>query len=118
MSSKPGRVWAERLGLVLASLIVSLLFAEVAYRMVLGSDTAGRKLRKPSLYADPFSDDLFWLLRHHWQGKQGLARKRPSHPRINAANSPALAVYNQNLNPFLNTSRVLLLCVDDKLRQS
>ncbi len=81
MSNKTAtRVWAERLALVVASLTISLVFAEIAFRLVLASDTTqGRRLRKASLYADPFSDDLFWLLRHRWQGRQGRF-KPPSHP--------------------------------------
>ncbi len=75
-----GRALAPRLALAAASLIVSLVLAETAYRLVLASDTAtGRRLRKPTLYADPFSDDLFWLLRHHWYGDRQKFRP-PSDP--------------------------------------
>jgi hypothetical protein len=61
---------AQRGALALGSLAVSLLLAEAAWRTVLASDTPrGVRLRNPTLYADPFSDDLFWLLRHRWQGR-------------------------------------------------
>ncbi len=81
MSNKAtGKAWAQRLALVAVSLIISLVLAEVAWRQVLTGDTStGRRLRQPTLYADPFSDDLFWLLRHRWLGHRKRF-KPPSHP--------------------------------------
>ncbi len=71
---------AQRIALAAASLAISLLLAETAWRLLLASDTAtGRRLRKPTLYADPLADDLFWLLRHRWYGQRGRFRP-PSNP--------------------------------------
>ncbi len=71
---------AQRVALAAVSLAVSLALAEIAYRVLLASGTAmGQRLRKPTLYADPLSEDLFWLLRHRWYGDRGRF-KPPSHP--------------------------------------
>ncbi len=86
MSSRRPVASGRRLGLTVAkcvalsaaSLAVSLFLAEAAWRLVLASDTrTGRRLRNPAHYADPFSDDLFWLLRHRWQADRFAP---PSHP--------------------------------------
>ncbi len=82
---------AQHLALAAVSLIISLLFAELAWRLVLASDTTtGRRLRKPILYADPFSDDLFWLLRHRWKRDRPKFQP-PSHPH------PLLGWYAANI---------------------
>ncbi len=78
--SRPGlgKAVAQRVALATVSLLVSLMLAEVAFRLVLASDSAtGRRQRKPALYADPFSDDLYWLLRHRWHGDRFPP---PNHP--------------------------------------
>lgn len=77
---QPGRAIVQRLVLAVLSLVVSMVLAEIAYRLVLASDSpAGRRLRNPSLYGNPFSDDLFWLLRHRWQ-KQFFEPPKNPHP--------------------------------------
>ncbi len=75
-----GKAIAQRAALVAASVLFSLGVAECAWRLLLASDTSlGHRLRKPTLYADSLSDDLFWLLRHRWYGHKGRF-KPPQNP--------------------------------------
>ncbi len=75
------RAIMQRVALLAASLIISALLAEGLWRLVLAGDTrVGRYLRNPAFYADPFSDDLFWLLRHRWHADFGPPDK--PHPLL------------------------------------
>ncbi len=72
----------RRVALAAAAIALSLLAAEAAWRLLLASDTRlGRRQRNPALYADPFSDDLFWLLRHRWHSDRFAPPDDP-HPLL------------------------------------
>ena len=109
-----GQALAQRLVLAAVSLAVSLVLAEVAYRLVLASDTAtGRQLRKPTLYADPFSDDLFWLLRHHWYGdRQRFRPPSDPHPLLGWRVAHVGADYSHQEEPRIAGRRPVLLYGD------
>ena len=121
MSSRPGpgrrrTGWrspaAQRLALAAASLVISMLFVEAAWRLVLASDTpTGRRLRKPTLYADPFSDDLFWLLRHRWQSQHFPPPSDP-HPLLGWRVAHVDADYRHLEEPRIAGRRPVLLYGD------
>ena len=102
------------LALATVSLLISLLLAELAWRLLLSSDTkTGRRLKNPRLYADPFSDDLFWQLRYRWQGHRGHFQppKNP-HPRLGWHSARVGADYSQIDEKHVAGRRPVLLFGD------
>ena len=52
---------------ILFSLVLSCAGLEIFFRVCIYYDILN--LKNPRLYADYYSDDLFWLLRYHWEQK-------------------------------------------------
>lgn len=59
----------KHIGLAAASLVMTLVAAELGFRWLLfGSGSLGEPLRDPGLYADYFSDDAYWKLYYRFGG--------------------------------------------------
>ena len=67
-----------RVFVAVAALVVAVMTAEFALRWVLAGEGVGWRLRNPSLYADPRSDDDFWKLHRQFRKpseRDGFARR-------------------------------------------
>ena len=76
------RGWALR---VLLLLCVTLVAAEFCLRWILfgpNPPSFGANLRNPSLYADPWSDEVFWRLTQRFYGDPGPLSAERYHPLL------------------------------------
>ena len=106
------RAVIHRLALLGASLILSALLAEAGWRLLLASDTrVGRVLRNPAYYADPYSEDLFWLLRHRWKADRFRPPRNP-HPVLGWHTRHIGADYSHNDEGEIAGRRPVLLYGD------
>ncbi|MEM6794048.1 MAG: hypothetical protein AAF725_08690 [Acidobacteriota bacterium] len=103
-----------RLALLATSLLVSFLAAELAWRLVMNSETeTGQRLRNPMLYGDPFSDDFFWKLRYRWQSHVDHFRPPENpHPLLGWASAPIREDFSHALAPEAAGRRPVLLYGD------
>ena len=92
-------------------LVLALVAAEFGYRAALFSPGDRlRSLREPGLYADPFSEDLFWKLAVAWSGEY-RPPKRP-HPTLGWAEDVSLDTLRHREARNLDGRRPVLLYGD------
>ena len=73
--------WRKKLAFLSVSATLSLVGAELGLRWLLTQESElAATLRDPDRYADPLTDDDYWLLKHRWDPTYQTLRK--THPRL------------------------------------
>ena len=96
--------------LALASFAIVAFMVEIGIRIAIAAGLP--QVRNPGLYADPYSDDAFWILTNHWMTTRFAPRVGAVHPTLGWAtpvspSNPLGAVSRKPLQPEFEREVVL-----------